>query len=129
MLGTNDGIASVAGIVVGVAGAGTSKGPIFSADLAGLVAGAGKPPRPLSPIHALPNAEPFGNTPAPYRHLWKPVRQACASVRRFLGIPGSLWLAASFCWDAPRYWLPSERHKQRAQRKDRTTPGCFWEPG
>ena len=40
VLGANDGIVSVAGIVVGVAGAGTSKGPIFTAGLAGLVAGA-----------------------------------------------------------------------------------------
>src|SRR3954466_1078176 len=40
VLGANDGIVSVAGIVVGVAGAGTSRGPIFTAGLAGLVAGA-----------------------------------------------------------------------------------------
>lgn len=40
VLGANDGIVSVAGIVVGVAGATASKGPIFTAGLAGLVAGA-----------------------------------------------------------------------------------------
>ena len=40
MLGANDGIVSVAGIVIGVAGATTSRGPIFTAGLAGLVAGA-----------------------------------------------------------------------------------------
>ena len=40
VLGANDGIVSVAGIVVGVAGATTSTGPIFTAGLAGLVAGA-----------------------------------------------------------------------------------------
>lgn len=40
VLGANDGIVSVAGIVVGVAGATTSRGPIFTAGLAGLVAGA-----------------------------------------------------------------------------------------
>ena len=40
MLGANDGIVSVAGIVVGVAGATTSRGPVFTAGLAGLVAGA-----------------------------------------------------------------------------------------
>jgi VIT1/CCC1 family predicted Fe2+/Mn2+ transporter len=40
VLGANDGIVSVAGIVVGVAGATTSWGPIFIAGLAGLVAGA-----------------------------------------------------------------------------------------
>src|ERR1700751_6008086 len=40
VLGGNDGIVSVAGIVVGVAGATTSRGPIFTAGLAGLVAGA-----------------------------------------------------------------------------------------
>ena len=40
MLGANDGIVSVAGIVVGVAGATTARGPIFTAGLAGLVAGA-----------------------------------------------------------------------------------------
>src|SRR5664279_4770822 len=40
VLGANDGIVSTAGIVVGVAGATTSRGPIFTAGLAGLVAGA-----------------------------------------------------------------------------------------
>lgn len=40
VLGANDGIVSVAGIVVGVAGATASRGPIFTAGLAGLVAGA-----------------------------------------------------------------------------------------
>ena len=40
VLGANDGIVSVAGIVVGVAGATSSTGPIFTAGLAGLVAGA-----------------------------------------------------------------------------------------
>jgi vacuolar iron transporter family protein len=40
VLGANDGIVSVAGIVVGVAGATTGRGPIFTAGLAGLVAGA-----------------------------------------------------------------------------------------
>ena len=39
VLGANDGIVSVAGIVIGVAGATTSRGPIFTAGLAGLVAG------------------------------------------------------------------------------------------
>src|ERR1700683_4538616 len=38
--GANDGIVSVAGLVVGVAGATSSRGPIFTAGLAGLVAGA-----------------------------------------------------------------------------------------
>jgi VIT1/CCC1 family predicted Fe2+/Mn2+ transporter len=40
VLGANDGIVSVAGIVVGVAGATNARGPIFTAGLAGLVAGA-----------------------------------------------------------------------------------------
>src|SRR6478672_8252259 len=40
VLGANDGIVSVAGIVVGVAGATDRRGPIFTAGLAGLVAGA-----------------------------------------------------------------------------------------
>lgn len=40
VLGANDGIVSVAGIVIGVAGATASRGPIFTAGLAGLVAGA-----------------------------------------------------------------------------------------
>ncbi len=40
VLGANDGIVSVAGIVVGVAGATSERGPIFTAGLAGLVAGA-----------------------------------------------------------------------------------------
>ena len=40
MLGANDGIVSVAGIVIGVAGATTSRGAIFTAGLAGLVGGA-----------------------------------------------------------------------------------------
>ncbi|GAB2927736.1 VIT family protein [Rhodococcus aerolatus] len=40
VLGANDGIVSVAGIVVGVAGATTEVGPVFTAGLAGLVAGA-----------------------------------------------------------------------------------------
>jgi VIT1/CCC1 family predicted Fe2+/Mn2+ transporter len=40
VLGANDGIVSVAGLVVGVAGATTDRGPIFVAGLAGLVAGA-----------------------------------------------------------------------------------------
>ena len=40
VLGANDGIVSVAGIVVGVTGATTSRGPIFTAGLAGLMAGA-----------------------------------------------------------------------------------------
>jgi vacuolar iron transporter family protein len=40
VLGANDGIVSVAGIVVGVAGATASRAPIFTAGLAGLVAGA-----------------------------------------------------------------------------------------
>ena len=40
VLGANDGIVSVAGIVIGVAGATTATGPIFTAGLAGLVAGA-----------------------------------------------------------------------------------------
>jgi VIT1/CCC1 family predicted Fe2+/Mn2+ transporter len=40
VLGANDGIVSVAGLVVGVAGATIERGPIFTAGLAGLVAGA-----------------------------------------------------------------------------------------
>lgn len=40
VLGANDGIVSVAGLVVGVAGATAQRGPIFTAGLAGLVAGA-----------------------------------------------------------------------------------------
>jgi VIT1/CCC1 family predicted Fe2+/Mn2+ transporter len=40
VLGANDGIVSVAGVVIGVAGATTARGPIFTAGLAGLVAGA-----------------------------------------------------------------------------------------
>jgi len=40
VLGANDGIVSVASIVVGVAGATNSRGAIFTAGLAGLVAGA-----------------------------------------------------------------------------------------
>ena len=40
MLGANDGTVSVAGIVIGVAGATSARGPIFTAVLAGLVAGA-----------------------------------------------------------------------------------------
>ncbi len=40
VLGANDGIVSVAGIVIGVAGATSATGPIFTAGLAGLVAGA-----------------------------------------------------------------------------------------
>jgi len=40
VLGANDGVVSVAGIVVGVAGATAARGPIFTAGLAGLVAGA-----------------------------------------------------------------------------------------
>ncbi len=40
VLGANDGIVSVAGLVVGVAGATTNKGAIFTAGIAGLVAGA-----------------------------------------------------------------------------------------
>ncbi len=40
VLGANDGIVSVAGIVTGVAGATTARGPILTAGIAGLVAGA-----------------------------------------------------------------------------------------
>ncbi|CAN5401119.1 VIT family protein [soil metagenome] len=40
VLGANDGIVSTASLVMGVAGATTDKGPIFTAGLAGLVAGA-----------------------------------------------------------------------------------------
>jgi VIT1/CCC1 family predicted Fe2+/Mn2+ transporter len=40
VLGANDGIVSTAGLVVGVAGATGDRGPIFTAGLAGLVAGA-----------------------------------------------------------------------------------------
>ncbi|GAA2553921.1 VIT1/CCC1 transporter family protein [Pseudonocardia hydrocarbonoxydans] len=40
VLGANDGIVSVAGLVVGVAGATTERGPIFTAGIAGLAAGA-----------------------------------------------------------------------------------------
>jgi VIT1/CCC1 family predicted Fe2+/Mn2+ transporter len=40
VLGANDGIVSVAGLVVGVAGATTDRGPLFLAGTAGLVAGA-----------------------------------------------------------------------------------------
>lgn len=40
VLGATDGIVSVAGLVVGVAGATSARGPIFTAGLAGLVAGA-----------------------------------------------------------------------------------------
>ena len=40
VLGANDGIVSVAGIVVGVAGATSARGAIFTAGIAGLVAGA-----------------------------------------------------------------------------------------
>ena len=40
MLGANDGIVSVAGIVIGVAGATSARGAIFTAGLAGLVGGA-----------------------------------------------------------------------------------------
>ena len=39
-VGANDGIVSVAGVVIGVAGATTARGPIFTAGLAGLVGGA-----------------------------------------------------------------------------------------
>jgi len=39
VLGANDGIVSVAGLVVGVAGATTQRGPLFTAGIAGLVAG------------------------------------------------------------------------------------------
>jgi VIT1/CCC1 family predicted Fe2+/Mn2+ transporter len=40
VLGANDGIVSVAGIVVGVAGATPLRGPIFTAGLAAVVGGA-----------------------------------------------------------------------------------------
>ncbi len=40
VLGANDGIVSIAGLVVGIAGATTAKSVIFAAGLAGLVAGA-----------------------------------------------------------------------------------------
>jgi vacuolar iron transporter family protein len=40
VLGANDGIVSVAGIVIGVAGATSARAPIFTAGLAGLMAGA-----------------------------------------------------------------------------------------
>ncbi len=40
VLGANDGIVSVAGIVIGVAGATSARGPVFTAGLAGSVAGA-----------------------------------------------------------------------------------------
>lgn len=40
VLGANDGIVSTAGLVVGVAGATASRGPILTAGIAGLVAGA-----------------------------------------------------------------------------------------
>jgi len=40
VLGANDGIVSTAGLVVGVAGATTERGPLLTAGLAGLVAGA-----------------------------------------------------------------------------------------
>ena len=40
VLGANDGIVSVAGLVVGVAGATTNQSAIFTAGIAGLVAGA-----------------------------------------------------------------------------------------
>lgn len=40
VLGANDGIVSVAGLVVGVAGANADRGTLFTAGLAGLVAGA-----------------------------------------------------------------------------------------
>jgi VIT1/CCC1 family predicted Fe2+/Mn2+ transporter len=40
VLGANDGIVSVAALVVGVAGATSERGPIFTAGLAGLVGGA-----------------------------------------------------------------------------------------
>jgi VIT1/CCC1 family predicted Fe2+/Mn2+ transporter len=40
VLGANDGIVSVAAIVVGVAGATTQTGPILTAGMAGLVGGA-----------------------------------------------------------------------------------------
>ncbi len=41
VLGANDGIVSVAGIVLGVAGATAARGPIFTAGIAGLVAWCG----------------------------------------------------------------------------------------
>ena len=40
VLGANDGIVSTAGIVVGVAAASADRGPIFTAGIAGLAAGA-----------------------------------------------------------------------------------------
>jgi VIT1/CCC1 family predicted Fe2+/Mn2+ transporter len=40
VLGANDGIVSIAGIVIGVAAAAAERGPIFTAGLAGLAAGA-----------------------------------------------------------------------------------------
>ena len=40
VLGANDGIVSTAGLVVGVAGATAARGPIMTAGIAGLVAGA-----------------------------------------------------------------------------------------
>ena len=40
VLGANDGIVSIAGLVIGVAGATTQRGPILTAGIAGLIAGA-----------------------------------------------------------------------------------------
>jgi vacuolar iron transporter family protein len=40
VLGANDGIVSIAGLVIGVAGATSARGPLFTAGLAGLVSGA-----------------------------------------------------------------------------------------
>ena len=40
VLGANDGVVSIAGLVVGVAGATTSRTAIFTAGIAGLIAGA-----------------------------------------------------------------------------------------
>jgi VIT1/CCC1 family predicted Fe2+/Mn2+ transporter len=40
VLGANDGIVSTAGLVIGVAGATVARGPILTAGVAGLVAGA-----------------------------------------------------------------------------------------
>ncbi|MGL4175254.1 MAG: VIT1/CCC1 transporter family protein, partial [Dermatophilaceae bacterium] len=40
VLGANDGIVSTAGLVVGVAAASSSRGPVLAAGVAGLAAGA-----------------------------------------------------------------------------------------
>jgi hypothetical protein len=91
VLGANDAILSTAGLVVGVADASTSRAPILTAGVAGLVAGA--------VAIALGEFVPFRNDTGAPLYAAAHGDLGSASLRSWspIGTPGGVWLAPFEC--------------------------------